>query len=87
MILGDLHADCSNLSKTNKAKLKLVTDTSYHWLIPDDADTVTSSTKCAYDRFIARGNALRDKISDVRIFDIEKSYNLTAADVSILLNV
>ncbi len=83
IILGDLNAACTYLSSSNKETLKLVTNKSYHWLIPDYADTTTSpTTNCSYDRFIVRGNELRKRISRVRIFDFEKTYKLSAALVS-----
>lgn len=50
IILGDLSADCSYLSRSNYEKLDLVTDTRFTWLIDDDIDTTTGSSKCAYDR-------------------------------------
>ncbi len=78
IILGDLNADCSYLSEKNKAKLQLVTNKSYHWYVPDNADTTTSpTTDCAYDRFIVRGNDLRKRISKVRVFDFEKTYGIS----------
>ena len=50
VIMGDLNADCSYASGTALAGLSLRTDSRFTWLIPDDCDTTTSSTNCAYDR-------------------------------------
>lgn len=51
MLLGDFNADCSYLPKKNRKNVRLITDTSLSWLIPDTADTtVRSTTSCAYDR-------------------------------------
>ncbi len=82
MILGDLNADCKKLKPDQESKLKLVTDKSYHWYIPDDADTTTAKRNCAYDRFIVRGNELRKRIQDVYIFDFMQSFNLSIDVVS-----
>ncbi len=80
-----MNADCKKLSTNQKNKLKLVTDTSYHWYIPDDADTTRLKQGCAYDRFIVRGDELRKRIKDVYILDFVQTFNLSAKVVSPLL--
>ncbi len=50
LILGDLNADCSYLSRTRYDNLRLVTDQRFTWLINSTIDTTVSSTDCAYDR-------------------------------------
>ncbi|KAF6021152.1 DNASE1 [Bugula neritina] len=50
MLMGDLNADCSYISKQKLSDLRLRTDSSYLWLIGDEVDTTVSSTDCAYDR-------------------------------------
>ena len=50
IILGDLNADCTYLSRTRYNQLDLVTDGRFTWLIDNDQDTTTTSTNCAYDR-------------------------------------
>ncbi len=51
VILGDLNADCSYLSKTKMANIYLRNDPAYKWLIGDDADTTVGRQQCAYDRY------------------------------------
>ena len=51
LILGDFNADCSYLSRHRYNSLDLVSDTRFTWLIGNDADTTTSSSNCAYDRY------------------------------------
>lgn len=52
LILGDLNADCTYLSRTRYEQLELVTDPRFTWLINTTADTTTiSTTNCAYDRW------------------------------------
>ncbi len=77
-----MNADCKKLKPDQESKLKLVTDKSYHWYIPDDADTTSAKRGCAYDRFIVRGNELRKRIQDVYIFDFAQSFNLSVDVVS-----
>ena len=50
IIMGDFNADCSYVGKAAMQGLVLKTDSKYHWLIPDSADTTVSNTDCAYDR-------------------------------------
>ncbi|CDS36839.1 deoxyribonuclease [Echinococcus multilocularis] len=49
VLLGDMNADCTYLSKQARDKLRLRTDRQYAWRITDDMDTTVSDTKCAYD--------------------------------------
>ena len=53
VVLGDLNADCSyaNYDERMAANDYLTINTTYTWVIDDDADTtVKTSTDCAYDR-------------------------------------
>lgn len=51
MLLGDFNADCGYLAKKNRNKVRLITEKSLYWLIPDKTDTtVRSTTSCSYDR-------------------------------------
>ena len=51
MIMGDLNADCSYLSNANYDLLDLIIDTNFTWWIDKLADTTTSNSNCAYDRY------------------------------------
>ena len=51
IIMGDLNADCSYLSRSEYKSLDLVTDERFHWLIDGNEDTTTKDTACAYDRY------------------------------------
>lgn len=50
VLLGDFNAGCSYVSGNEWQQIRLFTDKSFNWLIPDDADTTVSSTYCPYDR-------------------------------------
>ena len=52
MIMGDLNADCSYVSNANYAQLDLIMDANFTWWIDKLADTTTSNSNCAYDRYI-----------------------------------
>jgi endonuclease/exonuclease/phosphatase family metal-dependent hydrolase len=59
IILGDLNADCTYLTKAKKAKIALAKP-GYIWKIDDASDTTVASTNCAYDRFIFKGATSED---------------------------
>ncbi|CAH1776661.1 unnamed protein product [Owenia fusiformis] len=78
MILGDLNADCSYVTNTEKAALALRKTPEYHWLINDDDDTTISlTTSCAYDRFILTSPGLFDYGRSTSIFHFDQEYGLT----------
>lgn len=52
VLLGDFNAGCSYVSGNEWQQIRLFTDKSFNWLIPDDADTTVSSTYCPYDRIV-----------------------------------
>ncbi|KAF6732354.1 Deoxyribonuclease gamma [Oryzias melastigma] len=80
MILGDFNADCSYLPKKNRKNVRLITDTSLSWLIPDTADTtVRSTTSCSYDRIVVHGETFNRAIvpSSAKAFNFQEEYSLT----------
>ncbi|NXI64918.1 DNAS1 protein, partial [Anseranas semipalmata] len=62
LLLGDFNADCSYVTEAQWPSIRLRSQASCEWLIPDSADTTVTSTDCAYDRIIACGSALRQAI-------------------------
>lgn len=57
MFLGDFHAGCAYLSRADKKKISLFTNSKFSWLIGDKVDTTLSDeTSCAYDRCVIRGS-------------------------------
>lgn len=81
ILLGDMNADCSYLSKSESAALSL-RNSSFAWAIPDSADTTVKSTDCAYDRIILAGTtpALYNGTWGIYRFDTEYSLNQSAAE-------
>ena len=51
VILGDMNADC-NYASLNELDELAIRNSNFTWVVPDDADTTFSSTRCAYDRII-----------------------------------
>uniref|UniRef100_A0A8C7YIK5 Deoxyribonuclease n=1 Tax=Oryzias sinensis TaxID=183150 RepID=A0A8C7YIK5_9TELE len=86
MLLGDFNADCSYLPKKNRKNVRLITDTSLSWLIPDTADTtVRSTTSCAYDRIVVHGETFDRAIvpSSAKAFNFQEEYGLTEKQVTV----
>jgi len=78
MLMGDFNADCSYVSNSKKEQLVLRTKAKYHWLIGDDADTTTSATDCAYDRFVINGETLNGMVmpGSAKVFRFDTEYGL-----------
>ncbi|KAJ8345081.1 hypothetical protein SKAU_G00292740 [Synaphobranchus kaupii] len=53
ILLGDFNAGCSYVLGSEWQQIRLHTDKSFHWLIPESADTTVSHTNCPYDRIVA----------------------------------
>lgn len=51
VLLGDFNSGCSYVTGSEWQQIRLFTDKSFHWLIPDEADTTVSHTNCPYDRY------------------------------------
>lgn len=56
ILLGDLNASCLYASSEELDGLAL-RHAPYLWLVPDDADTTRSASRCAYDRIIVNDAA------------------------------
>ena len=77
-VMGDLNADCSYVTKTEwkcvrnpsctETVMRLYNPDKYDWLIQDSADTTTSDTDCAYDRFVF-AKPVPSQIRDASVYD------------------
>ncbi|XP_050413385.1 deoxyribonuclease-1 [Patella vulgata] len=78
IIMGDLNADCSYVSKRAMKTINLRHRSDLYWPIDDDADTTAGKTNCAYDRFVIRGRSLIKSIipGSVQIFNYQNEYQL-----------
>ncbi|KAM6905393.1 deoxyribonuclease-1 [Xenentodon cancila] len=59
VLLGDFNAGCSYVLGSEWDQIRLFTDKSFHWLIPDDADTTVAHTNCPYDRIVVTADMMR----------------------------
>jgi endonuclease/exonuclease/phosphatase family metal-dependent hydrolase len=85
---GDLNADCSYVSQSSFEKIRLYNRSSeFDWYIGDDDDTTLATSSCAYDRFVAAGRELRDRVvfNSTFVVHFDRMYELnetTAKKVS-----
>ncbi|XP_076596048.1 deoxyribonuclease-1-like 1 [Chaetodon auriga] len=80
MLLGDFNADCGYLAKKNRKNVRLITEKSLFWLIPDKTDTtVRSTTSCTYDRIVVHGERFARAIVpfSAKPFNFQMEYRLT----------
>ncbi|ESO89907.1 hypothetical protein LOTGIDRAFT_124115 [Lottia gigantea] len=79
VVLGDLNADCSYVSKSKMKKLAIRHRSDLYWPIGDDVDTTSGNSDCAYDRFIIRGKEfIKNIVEDsVQVFDYQKHFDLS----------
>ncbi|XP_072549016.1 deoxyribonuclease-1-like [Salminus brasiliensis] len=59
LLLGDFNAGCTYIKAKDWPNIRLYTDKSYHWLIPDTADTTVTHTTCPYDRIVSTDDMMR----------------------------
>ncbi|XP_042338821.1 deoxyribonuclease gamma-like, partial [Plectropomus leopardus] len=82
LFLGDFHAGCSHLTRADKKKIRLFTNSSFSWLIGDKVDTtITEDTTCAYDRFVVHGKPFLKAITpfSAKVFNYVKEFKLNKA--------
>ncbi|XP_035015281.2 deoxyribonuclease gamma isoform X1 [Hippoglossus stenolepis] len=85
MFLGDFHAACAHMNRSDKKKIRLFTNTNFTWLIGDKVDTtVSEDTSCAYDRIVVYGKPFLKAISptSVKVYDFGKELKLKKSKVS-----
>ncbi|XP_018554060.2 deoxyribonuclease-1 [Lates calcarifer] len=59
VLLGDFNAGCNYVTGSEWQQIRLFTDKSFHWLIPNDADTTVSHTNCPYDRIVVTTDMMK----------------------------
>lgn len=79
VILGDFNADCSYLSNSKYARLSLVNDSRFVWLINSTTDTTTSPSECSYDRIVVARDIARFVVNgSAGVFRFDVEYGLDA---------
>lgn len=75
IVLGDFNASCGYF-KPNSANTALQ-DARYYWIVPDNTDTTSKATNCAYDRIvIIKDGASEDYTGKWGVFRFDQLYNL-----------
>uniref|UniRef100_A0A672S4X7 Deoxyribonuclease n=1 Tax=Sinocyclocheilus grahami TaxID=75366 RepID=A0A672S4X7_SINGR len=78
MLLGDFNAGCSYVSNSDWSKIRLHTDQSYTWLIPDSVDTTVTHTNCPYDRIVATSDMMKGvSTGSAQVFDFMQAHGLS----------
>lgn len=80
MFMGDFNAGCSYVTHGQWSSIRLRTDPAFQWLIPDDADTTSTPTHCAYDRIVVSGAELKDAVvpHSARPFDFQALFRMSS---------
>jgi len=78
IILGDLNAACSYMSDNDWRKNRLANDKRFHWLISECVDTSLAGGHCAYDRFVAAGDAMLKAVieSSAGSFEYDQAFGV-----------
>ncbi|KAL6103644.1 dnase1 [Pungitius sinensis] len=78
VLLGDFNTGCSYVSGTDWQQIRLFTDTGFHWLIPDEADTTVSHTNCPYDRIVVTGDMMEGVVpGSAEVYNFMADLNLS----------
>ncbi|KAM3598832.1 uncharacterized protein V6R79_023135 [Siganus canaliculatus] len=78
MLLGDFNAGCSYITSSEWSQVRLFTDKSFSWLIPDDADTTVGTTYCPYDRIVVTQDLLTGVVpGSAKVYNYMTELNLS----------
>ncbi|XP_070837803.1 deoxyribonuclease-1 [Chaetodon trifascialis] len=82
VLLGDFNAGCSYVKGSDWQKIRLFTDKSFHWLIPDGADsTVSATTNCPYDRIVVTTDMMRGVVKgSAEVYNFMTELNLSQTE-------
>ncbi|KAM4535149.1 deoxyribonuclease-1 [Fundulus diaphanus] len=78
VLLGDFNAGCTYVTGSDWQQIRIFTDKSFHWLIPDTADTTVSHTNCPYDRIVVTADMLKGVVDgSAWVYDFMADLNLS----------
>ncbi|KAM4531815.1 deoxyribonuclease-1 [Odontesthes bonariensis] len=78
VLLGDFNAGCNYILDSKWEQIRLFTDKSFHWLIPDQADTTVSHTNCPYDRIVATTDMMKGVAhGSAKVYDFMEDMSLS----------
>ena len=77
ILMGDFNSSCNYVRASHFAGISLRTDPRFTWHILDSADTTTSATVCAYDRFVTT-SGMTSRVADegAQVFYFDQAYDL-----------
>uniref|UniRef100_A0A8C0YZT7 Deoxyribonuclease-1 n=1 Tax=Canis lupus familiaris TaxID=9615 RepID=A0A8C0YZT7_CANLF len=80
VLMGDFNAGCSYVAASQWSSIRLRTNPAFQWLIPDTADTTSTSTHCAYDRIVVAGSQLQHAVvpESAAPFNFQVAYGLSS---------
>ncbi|XP_072607547.1 deoxyribonuclease-1 [Vulpes vulpes] len=80
VLIGDFNAGCSYVATSQWSSIRLRTNPAFQWLIPDTADTTSTSTRCAYDRIVVAGSQLQHAVvpESAAPFNFQVAYGLSS---------
>lgn len=84
MFLGDFHAGCAHMTRADKKKIRLFSNTSFSWLITDRVDTtVTDQTHCPYDRIVVHGKQFLKHIKpfSAKVFNPIQNFKIRSSQL------
>uniref|UniRef100_A0A667WYW7 Deoxyribonuclease n=1 Tax=Myripristis murdjan TaxID=586833 RepID=A0A667WYW7_9TELE len=89
LLLGDFNAGCNYVMGSDWQKIRLFTDKTFHWLIPNEADTTVSHTNCPYDRIVATADMVKGVVPGSAVvydymMDLNLSHNLVKSSVTLI---
>lgn len=78
VLLGDFNAGCNYVAGSDWQQIGIFTDKSFHWLIPDEADTTVSHTNCPYDRIVVTSDMMKGVVpGSAEVYDYMMDLNLS----------
>lgn len=78
LLLGDFNAGGTYVTTNDWNNIKLFTDKSFSWLIPNNVCTAVSGNNCAYDRIVATSAMLPHvNVQSARVYNFQTALGLT----------
>ncbi|XP_017294570.1 deoxyribonuclease-1 [Kryptolebias marmoratus] len=78
VLLGDFNTGCTYVTGSEWEQIRLFTDKSFRWLIPNDADTTVSHTDCPYDRIVVTADMMKGVVhGSAEVYDFMADLNLS----------
>ncbi len=85
ILMGDFNASCNYVRASHFDGISLRTDPRFTWHILDSADTTTSKTVCAYDRFVTT-SAMTSRVTQegASVFYFDQAFDLDMREAKLI---